>query len=71
MSQRVECSVTNQPQGNQYKLIISCVLVSILKTDSLNIAASSFSQSIPDNAKPNYVLLLAKGLGESCDQYKK
>ncbi|KAA1069859.1 hypothetical protein PGT21_034519 [Puccinia graminis f. sp. tritici] len=68
-----QLSSSNMPasdlQTHAANILIGCGMSQ--RTDSLNIAASSFSHSIPDNAKPNYVLLLAKGLGESCDQYKK
>ncbi|POW23341.1 hypothetical protein PSHT_00202 [Puccinia striiformis] len=39
------------------------------RADSSNIVPSTFTNNtIPANAKPNYVLLLVKGSGESCDQ---
>ncbi|KAI9601639.1 hypothetical protein H4Q26_001471 [Puccinia striiformis f. sp. tritici PST-130] len=39
------------------------------RADSSNIVPSTFTNNtIPANAKPNYVLLLVKGSGENCDQ---
>ncbi|OAV85981.1 hypothetical protein PTTG_10480 [Puccinia triticina 1-1 BBBD Race 1] len=68
-----QLSSSNMPaadiQTHTSNILTGCVMGQ--RTDSPNIAAKSFSNSIPENTKPNYVLLLVKGLGESCDEYKK